>query len=146
MTGETTLRPARAADAGWTHALRNMPHIREASLDPCAIPFEGHSRWWTAALADPDRLLCVIVHDGEDVGVLRLDREDDAAEVSIYTRPGLSGRGVGRQAILAGVALARERLGVRRIVATIRDENLASQRAFAAAGFSQGERGWTRLA
>lgn len=144
MTGAIVLRPARSDDAAWAHALRNMPHIREASLNPSPITLDKHVVWWQAALSHPDRALYVIVHDDQDVGVLRLDRHEDAAEVSIYTKPGLQGRGVGRQAILNAVPLAHDRFGVRRLVATIRDENIASQRAFTAAGFSRHDDGWSR--
>ena len=144
MSAETTLRAARDDDAAWTHAVRNAPQIRATSLDTREIALGDHVAWWRAALVDPDRGLWVIVHGAEDAGVLRLDRRGDVAEISIYLRPGISGRGIGRHAIALAVPLARERWGVARVEATIREENVASQRAFAAAGFVRDGRGWAR--
>lgn len=144
MSVETILRAARGDDAAWTHAVRNAPQIRATSLDTREIALDDHVAWWRAALIDPDRGLWVIVHGTDDVGVLRLDRRGNAAEISIYLRPGVSGRGIGRNAITLAVPLARERWGVGRVEATIREENAASQRAFAAAGFVRDGRGWSR--
>lgn len=144
MTGGIALRPAREDDAGWTHLLRNLPHIRDASLDQAVIPLADHLAWWSAALQSPTRHLYIIIYDADDIGVLRMDRAGEAAQVSIYTRPEVAGRGVGRQALEAAARLACEDLGLQRLTATIRPENIASQRAFAAAGFTQHECGWVR--
>ncbi|MEA2142954.1 MAG: Acetyltransferase domain, partial [Solirubrobacteraceae bacterium] len=58
------------------------------------------------------------------------------AEVSIALAPDLRGRGIGR-VVLAMTSAAAAARGIRTIVASIRPENVASLRAFAAAGYAE---------
>lgn len=70
------------------------------------------------------------------MGVLRLDLEESTARLSIYLDPQLTGQGIGTGLLRAIVAWAYKNLvHTRRIEALIKTENIASRRAFEAAGF-----------
>ena len=138
------LRRASAADAEPAWAWRNAESTRRHFTNPAPIALADHLGWWQSTLADPERALLVaeIVHT--PVGVLRLDRRGEAATVSIYLDPQLTGLGLGAQMLLAAKAWAgRELPRVRRLLAVIHPDNRASTTAFAAAGFRAGGEHWT---
>lgn len=144
MTDRVNLRRARADEAEHTFPWRNHPDTRRYATDPKALDEAEHEHWWRAAVAAPDRLLLIGECGSVPVGVVRLDRDGEQAEVSIYLDPALGGLGLGRKLLDQAAALAQDQLGLRRLVATIRTENVASQRSFTAAGFAKAGHQWIR--
>lgn len=132
------LRPANRDDAASLHDWRNHPVVRAVSRSAEKIEYAQHLRWLDAVLADPDRYLLIGQRDGQPVGVLRFDVEQDAAEVSIYLTPERIGRGEGAALLLAGEAWLRaERPAVRCLNAWVNTGNGASQRLFERCGYDQ---------
>lgn len=138
------LVPAEPRDAALTFAWRNASAVRRFFHDPGELTFEGHQQWWSAAVAAADRHLLLAKEAGVTIGVLRLDQQGDSAEVSIYLDPAQMGRGLGRAVLEAGAAYAIA-LGIRTLIASIKDANLASRSAFAAAGFAREGDQWVRV-
>lgn len=135
----TQLTPRRAtpADSAALLAWRNHPDTRRRSFDPAEIAPATHESWLKAVLADPDRELLIVERAGAPLGVLRYDIADGRALVSIYLVPGLAGQGWGVRLLLAGEAwLRRQRPEARILEAEIASANIASSRAFQAAGFA----------
>ncbi|HSW11250.1 MAG TPA: UDP-2,4-diacetamido-2,4,6-trideoxy-beta-L-altropyranose hydrolase [Solimonas sp.] len=131
------LRTATPADSRNIWEWRNHEDTRRHSGDGQPIPWEGHEKWFATVLQSSQRHLLI----GEDargaVGVLRFDRDGDAAVISIYLVPGRHGQGLGSELIAAGTEWARRNLaGVRVIHAEVRADNLASAGAFVKAGYS----------
>lgn len=129
----TALRRAREDDAVRVWAWNFAPDVRAQSLDPRIVSFAEHHAWWCARLLDPRRATWIVEHGGAPIGVVRIDPTDDTSSdrISIALAPEARGCGVGRRAIaLACAAWSRP------ILAQILDTNLASQAAFAAAGFA----------
>jgi UDP-2,4-diacetamido-2,4,6-trideoxy-beta-L-altropyranose hydrolase len=141
--GGMTLRRAGEEDADRAWTWRNSPVTRRYFRDSREVPLADHLAWWSRTLVDPGKRL-FIAHCGKhDVGVLRLDLGDGAAEVSIYLDPELTGLGLGpavlaagQRAVLAGTA------GARALCAEILPGNLASASAFRSAGFVQDGHLW----
>ncbi len=129
------LRGALLADSERVWVWRNDPETRAASLDPEAIPWEIHEEWFRQALHRHDRRLYIVVADGEDTGVVRLDVLGAEAEVSIHLAPEARYRGIGALALRAVVGEAFDGLGLTRVKGTIRPDNQPSLAAFAKAGF-----------
>jgi UDP-2,4-diacetamido-2,4,6-trideoxy-beta-L-altropyranose hydrolase len=140
------LRPATAADAEPCHAWRNAESTRRYFRDPSPVPLADHQRWWQTTLADPRRHLLLAEVGREAVGVVRLDFEGAEAEVSIYTDPALTGLGLGQRMLDAAARWAAKlAAGLRALEAEIDPRNVASEAAFAAAGFLPvAPRRWTR--
>jgi len=137
------LRPAGSADCDPLLAWRNHPDTRRYFHDPGEVSLDEHRAWFAQTCADPDRRLWIGESKGAPVGVIRFDRADTSALVSIYLVPGHSGRGLGTALIVAGCRAARgEWPGLRAIDAEALPANEASTRAFAKAGFASYEGRW----
>ncbi len=131
------LRPATADDCDAIWAWRNAEQVRRFSGDSAAIPLERHRAWYAGVLADPERLLLVGEIGGQPAGVLRYDRKQGQATVSVYLTPAFLGQGIGASLVAAGSAhAARHWPQLERIEALVRPQNAASAAVFAAAGFA----------
>ncbi len=132
------LQAARSEDAEQAYAWRNAPETRALSTDPGEIDWASHQRWWTAAVADPDRHLLVVSLGSREVGVLRYDiASDGSATVSIYFDPASTGLGLGTRALEAGRRwLIENEPRATRLLARIDERNAPSQAIFKRAGFA----------
>lgn len=145
LAGQLTPRRATAEDSAALLAWRNHPDTRRLSFDTAEIASATHERWLAAVLADPDRELLIVERAGAPLGVLRYDIATGSAtgsaagraRVSVYLVPGLAGQGWGARLLLAGETwLRRHRPDARALEAEIAAANVASARAFQAAGFA----------
>ena len=135
------LRAALRGDSERVWVWRNDPETRHASLDPEPIPWESHESWFRETLVRTDRRLYIVVADGVDCGVVRLDVAEAEAAVSIHLAPEARYRGIGTAALRAVVGEAFDGLGLLRVLGTIKPDNQASLAAFAKAGFGLMEGG-----
>jgi RimJ/RimL family protein N-acetyltransferase len=95
-----------------------------------------HPRWWELVRSDPARMgfIAVTVHEEEQIGFL--DTEQGAnrhVDVGMYVRRRRRRQGLGTSILLAAIewALASD---LRRVVAAVSPDNLASRRCCEAAG------------
>jgi UDP-2,4-diacetamido-2,4,6-trideoxy-beta-L-altropyranose hydrolase len=130
------IRVASLADSESLFGWRNHQSIRMASRNSELINWEDHQKWFASVQASPDRLLLIGQRDGQSIGVVRFDIQDDTAEVSIYLVPNgqESGRG---QALLqrAEKWLSANRPSVNKICAHVLGGNERSQYLFSDAGY-----------
>lgn len=137
------LRPAHAEDAEPAWHWRNAPSTRAVSTDPAELPLATHLAWWQGSLGRADRRLWMAALGDAAVGVLRVDIAGVDATVSIYCDPAMTGLGLGPRMLAALVSRVRQELPeVRRLLAVIRPDNLASRRAFASVGFIEDGPQW----
>ena len=135
--GTVGFRPATAADSGQIREWRNEVSAREASFNSDLIPSDMHGAWFARALAGAGPKLYVAVDAaGRDIGYVRFDVNGDTADISVCVDPSCRDRGIGRAVIRGGAQLVMRELGVRRVVAYIKDGNDRSLAAFKAAGFT----------
>ena len=89
--------------------------------------------WLEKCLADPARILTLILHDGAPVGVLRFDRHGttSAHEISILVDPSQHGRGIAAAALRLGKCLFRGAV----LRAEVDPANTPSRALFDRAGF-----------
>lgn len=129
------LRRAVAADCRQVWLWRNDETTRAASLDTAPISFETHRRWFDESLQRPDRHLFIVLADGQEAGVVRLDVAEAGGTVSIHLAPAWRGRGVGPSALAALERIAFGPLALARLEARVKAANGASLAAFQKAGF-----------
>jgi UDP-2,4-diacetamido-2,4,6-trideoxy-beta-L-altropyranose hydrolase len=130
------LREAAQEDCDAIWRWRNDPETRRYFFNPESVDLSAHREWFERVLGDPDRILLIAESRGIPVGVLRFDVVGLCAVISVYLAPGQTGRGLGTDMLLAGSAwLTRNRPAIRSIEAEVLPENIASCRAFAAAGY-----------
>lgn len=139
------LRVARADDGEQAWTWRNAATTRRYSTDPREISLDEHLAWWRRAIVDAQRSVLVAQAGGVDVGIVRLDHADEAAVISIYLDPELTGLGIGAGVLEHTRLWAAQHLPhVRRLCAVIDARNAASQGAFIAAGYRADGSQWTR--
>lgn len=137
MTG-LTLRQAKIDDAENLFAWRNTFETRQHFFDPKPIAWEEHLQWFKRTVKRKDTRLLIGEAGGRSIGVLRYDIAEGTADVSIYLVPGFSGKGLGSDLLVTGNAWIRKNLpGITKIRAHILPKNIASQKAFAKAGFRE---------
>jgi UDP-2,4-diacetamido-2,4,6-trideoxy-beta-L-altropyranose hydrolase len=131
------LRAASMDDAALMFAWRNHPTTREVSGDSRPLEWDAHLGWLERVLVDAARILQVATIGSVPVGVIRYDELTvGEAEVSLYLDPDMLGLGLGAGLLRAGEQTLRARWPqVRRLVATVLDANVASQRMFTADGY-----------
>jgi len=128
------LRDALPSDRERLLEWANDPATRAASFSSALIGPEEHASWFESSLANAQRRLFIACCAGMEVGVVRIDRDGRTAEVSLQVAPVHRGRGLAR-AMLAALDRRANELGVRRWTARVKPANLASLRAFEAAGY-----------
>lgn len=146
LSGECIdLRCATQDDAGSVFGWRNAESTRRYFRDPGQINIENHVKWWRDVIARPDQFLLIGGVEGHDVGVVRIDlQQQEEAEVSIYLAPGLTGLGLGAALLRTTESWAMRELRVRRLCADIDPQNEKSAHAFEAAGYVKiSSRLWT---
>lgn len=114
----------------------NDDGVRRASFDSEWIPWDSHSAWFSARLADPATRLYVVEVEGRPAAQVRFDlRGSREAEISVSVDPAARGRGVGTAAVRQACLRVAGETGVRSILARVKVDNDASLRLFEKAGF-----------
>jgi RimJ/RimL family protein N-acetyltransferase len=136
VTVALTIRRATPADCRQLWLWVNDPSARAASFDTADVPWPDHVAWFEARLASPNtRIYIAEADDGAPVGQVRFDLDAaGAAEVDVCLDAEWRGRRLAADLLrMAAAAFLLE--GPSLLVAHVRPENLASQRAFERAGF-----------
>lgn len=137
---EVELRPVRESDLKNIYDWRNDPSVRKNSFSTGKISMEAHLRYWSSRMEDAAKHSFVIVADRLDAGLLRLDQyegENGAYEVHILVAPEAQGKGIGLAAIGAAKEEAKK-IGIKKLIARVKEGNAASQAVFSKNGFSGG--------
>jgi spore coat polysaccharide biosynthesis predicted glycosyltransferase SpsG/RimJ/RimL family protein N-acetyltransferase len=133
------VRPASMDDARTLHDWRNDPQTRASSRTQDPVSWEDHLRWLEASLGREDRRLFVAFDQTGDVGTIRWDLEHDGEwEVSITVAPARRGQRLAGPLLAAGEQALAEGGGggeLTAYLAVVHEQNAASLRLFAAAGY-----------
>jgi UDP-2,4-diacetamido-2,4,6-trideoxy-beta-L-altropyranose hydrolase len=139
------LRLAESDDEAWLLELQRQPETRRYARNRDIPDAASHGAWLARALADADRLLCIVEGRDEPHGMVRLDRIAGPAtqfEVSIAIDSAARGRGVGT----ASLALLRRLAPGAALLAEIHPDNAVSQALFARVGYRrESETRWRSL-
>lgn len=131
------VRHATSDDAQMIYEWRNSSEVMGASRNTDFFTFDDHCIWLEEVLQDPQRLLLIGLHEGDDTGVVRFDIDGDRAEVSIFLAPGAMGHGLGRALLAAAeVRLQQEYPQVTRVDAWVNTNNPRSYLLFQHLGYS----------
>ena len=138
--GALRLRPARAGDSRMIWLWRNDPITRANAKHGDAIAWQEHADWFSRMLGHRDSTLMIAEIGGESGAMVRFDRADQTAAVSINVAPTARGRGVGKMALAAACDDYLRNTAVQVLIAEILFANCGSRRIFEAAGFQQDRR------
>lgn len=130
------VRNAKEEDSPKLFEWRNHPNIRSVSRNVDLISWENHQKWFSAVLSSQDRVLLIGQIGEEPVGVVRFDKHEDCAEVSIYLVPDSNHSGQGRNLLLSAEQwLTANRSDIHCIRASVLGGNVPSQRLFLGSGY-----------
>jgi RimJ/RimL family protein N-acetyltransferase len=134
--GQLMLRDVTAEDRRRLWLWRNEGGARAMSGDKQPVPWEAHTAWLSARLADTNSLIFIVEADGRPCGNVRFQAElTGTAVVSIAIAPHLRGLGFGAAALVSACREVFKRRFCERIEARVKRENVASRRIFLKAGF-----------
>jgi RimJ/RimL family protein N-acetyltransferase len=134
---ELSFRPATMNDAALLFAWRSDPAVRASALDQSSISFDVHLAWLKSKLECSDCVIWILEGDGEPLGQIRYDRVGTCAEIDIAISSARRGEGLGPKLLQMSADRACRVLGIDRLVGIVKEENLASCRAFEKAGFQR---------
>lgn len=130
------LRQAQAEDALLLFDWRNHSSVRSTALTKEPISWGMHKKWFEASRENPNRCLLIAEYGRVPVGVVRFDRNEMSAEVSIYLNPDETGKGLGRPILQRGEEEAKETWpDIQSFTATILDNNVSSLKMFTLSGY-----------
>lgn len=134
-----SIRRACSDDASLAWIWRNSEVTRKFFFDSSAVSLEDHCTWWNRSLDDSRRELLIGCFNEKPCGVIRFDFNTlQAATVSIYLDPLLTGQGKGRELLQIGLDWLRENHpNIEAVVAEVIPENSASLRMFLSADFHE---------
>ena len=125
------VRMANADDSAKLFEWRNHPSIRSVSRNTEPITWEEHQKWFSSVMDSKDRVLLIGQNNKASVGVVRFDKQDEDAEVSIYLVPDANNSGQGRNLLLSAEQWIKKNWpDIKRIRASVLGGNKHSQRLF----------------
>ena len=132
------VREVNVGDSRKLFEWRNHSSIRMVSLCADPIPWDVHQKWLSSVMEDKDRVLLLGLINGEPVGVVRFDRQENVAEVSIYLVPDSDNSGFGGNLLMSAEQwVLSNQFEVTHIRAKVLDSNQPSNRLFSEAGYKK---------
>lgn len=132
------LRPATPVDAAFAHSVRNDPEVYRYFFSPQPVNWAEHLDWFSRAITQTGRSILIAEDRSGCVGIVRLDQDEENAEVSLSLHPSQFGRKLGSRVLRLTTAWVRQYLsGIKQLTASIHPENGASIKAFEKAGFGE---------
>lgn len=127
----------------WSHVdllfeWANDPIVRASAFNSAQITRDEHELWLSGRLErNGDRNQHWIAHlDAQPIGQIRFDHRESIWEVSVTLDEAARGRGLGSAVIAAGTRQLANALGESHtVIAQVKAANLASMKAFLAAGY-----------
>jgi len=140
MTNPLTYRLAKPEDSRLYFYWANDDAVRTNSFSPGKIDWECHERWFSKKLASNDCYLLIFFAGSDAVGQVRMEGDgDNVLNIDISVDRAWRGKKIG-QAVMAAVREISDKLfPSMRIKGVIQQQNIASLRAFEAAGFVKEE-------
>jgi len=130
------LRPVRAEDCRLIWEWANDPVARALSFSTEKIPWKQHVAWFESKRTDPSTRFYMAINKNDVLaGQIRYQINGQAAVVSVSLAPEQRGRGYGAEIIRMGTRELWANTKIDIIHAYIKQDNIASIRAFAKAGF-----------
>jgi len=136
VTEPMLLRPAEKNDMRAVFEWRNHPDSRKNFGNSEEIDWPSHQKWFTKKLAEESTRIYIGIYKDDRAGIIRFEKTEKGAEVSVNVRPGYSGRGIGTMLIRKGTSTYLSDAGpLKPVVARINKDNHASQRSFEKSGY-----------
>ena len=134
-----SVRLATDSDSKNIFEWRNDELTRRMSHTSEIVELEQHNNWYANSLVLESRTLLICEGDGgEKISVIRFDISQSNAVISINLNPIQRGKGLAKTSLIKSIEFFSEHFSeVKRLVAEIKEENIASQKTFLDVGFEK---------
>lgn len=133
---EIKLRQARENDCEDIRRWRNDIRIRKWCFNKTRIDFEAHKKWFESNSGNSKVRIFIAESGGVKTGVVRFERKGSEILVSVNLNPEFLNKGLGPKIIRLGTEKVLKIFKVNLpVVAKIKNDNLASKKAFEKAGY-----------
>lgn len=140
MKQDIKLIPVTGKDMKILWEWRNYPEVRKNFLNTNPILWEEHELWFNQSIKTPDVKIYIATYKSTKIGVIRYNVDDKNVRVSVNLIPEFFGKGFGTILIKKGTKkFLRETKSIKPVIAQIKKDNVASQRAFAKAGYKMAD-------
>jgi UDP-2,4-diacetamido-2,4,6-trideoxy-beta-L-altropyranose hydrolase len=132
------LRPVIEDDCEILWHWANDPVIRSVSFSSESISWTDHVQWFTSKLCDQNCVFYIALNpDNVPIGQVRYDITQKEATISLALAESFRGQGYGSNLVLFSCKKLGQNLGVERINAYVKPDNLASITVFLKSGFKE---------
>ncbi len=132
------LRDAVQSDMDLLYAWANDPTVRKNSFNSGTIIYEEHVGWFKRTMEDEHVLLFILMDSDIPVGQIRLNVEDDVAEIGYSIAAEFRGKGYGHKLLQLTVKKVQEDYPqIERLIAKVKTENTISCNLFEREGYEK---------
>lgn len=137
VTDDLYLRKVKRDDIEEVFKLSNEDYVRKYSINKYKIEWDNHLAWFNNILKSKQNVFYVVANSkGEFLGQIRYKIKDCSAVVSISLCKLIMGKGLSSILLNHSIKLFKEeKKDVKRIIAFISTENIASNKLFIKSGF-----------
>lgn len=115
---------------------RNHPEVRKWCVDTKEIRLEDHKKWFYEKINDKKTEFYIAEEGNNKIGQVRFDILKNVAEININLNPEYFGMKLGHRVLLETTNIFFKRhIKIKKVLAKIIPENLASIKAFSKAGY-----------
>lgn len=137
---EVILHAARTDEIDLAFQLANDDTVRSNSFTPDKISQETHNSWYPKIIKNPEALVLHAFIKKSFCGQVKFNCTANEALIGVSIVPDFRGRGLGAILLQKGIQqLQINNPAIKRIVALIKKENIASIRLFEKVGFAYSE-------
>ena len=129
------LREVKPEDKDILYHWANDSQTRQNSFSSREITYEEHERWFQKTLNSKKRIQMIMEKNGVPVGQIRIDIDGKVGEIGYAIAPEYRGRGYGAIICKLMVEYARNKLRICKLIARVKNNNIASKRCFIKNGF-----------
>ncbi len=130
------LRKASKEDMDLLFTWANEPAVRRNSFSTAEIAYDEHKRWFADLLQRKDSRQYIYMYDNEPVGQARITVCGETAEIGYSICAEKRGMGHGKNLLRQLYKQVREDVPeVKKLIAKVKPDNIASQKAFVDAGY-----------
>lgn len=135
------LRSAEESDMDLLFQWVNDKEVRKSSFQTGDVTYEEHKRWFMDMMRRGDIRQYIYMQGEEPVGQIRICLKVEEAEISYSIAPKYRCMGYGKRMIAALSNMVREEYpAIKRLVAQVKPENVASQKVFFDCGYYEKSR------
>lgn len=130
------LRDATEQDRDLLFQWTNDEEVRKNSFSMEKIAYKEHCRWFDKMMQNENCIQWILLADDEPVGQIRVSIEGESAEIGYSVSAERRGEGFGKLMLRQAMERVRAEFPtIRKLIAKVKPENIASRKVFADNGY-----------